>query len=218
MKNNFVIYQKFPDIHSASEFAAELRENDIEYQLEDNNQAYVKVVGYQSIDLAIGLSIKESDFSRADKILDTYYNKQMDVIDSSYYLFDYSNEELQDILSNPFDWGKLDYQLCKHILKQRGVNINDTDLENIKENKIKAMSQKEKARPMKIIAGYILACSFPVLAIIIAISIKYNRKILPTGATFYINTDGDRKHAQRILLLCILWFILFFISLFYAKS
>ena len=213
MTNDFILYQKFTDVESAEEFASELDKNGIEFLLEDNNHSYVKVYGYTPIDIAIGVNIKEQDFTKADLILEKYYNEQIEGIDKSYYIFEYTNQELNEIISNPHEWGRLDYQLAKHILRERGLEVSDEKIKSIKTEKINELSQKEKASNIKIISGYILAFIMPVFAILIGLTIKYNRKILPTGEKFYINTDQDRKHGQAIIVISIIWVCLFFIYL-----
>lgn len=214
MTNDFILYQKFTDVESAEDFATELTANNIAYKLEDNNHAYVKLVGYNTIDIAIGLNIQAKDFTKADAILEQYYDKQVSDIDSSYYLFTYSDTELQDIITHPYDWGKFDYQLAKHILNQRGVAISDTTIHTIKAEQVEAQRVQQKANGFKIILGYILAILMPIFAYVIAISITYNRKILPNGEKFYINTDSDRKHGEIIMVIATLTLIVFFIGLF----
>jgi len=218
MTNDYILYQKFTDVESAEEFANELRKNGIEYLLENNNHSYQKVFGYNQIDIAIGVNIRQSDFEKANIVLEKYYAAQIHNIDRSYYLFEFTDEELKNIISNPYDWGRLDYQLAKHILKERGSEITVAEIEAIKTKKIAELSQKKKAGNFKIIIGYILAFIIPILPILIGISITHNRKILPNGERFYVNTDQDRKHGQRIIMISIAWLCLFFILLFYSRS
>jgi hypothetical protein len=214
MTNDFILYQKFTDVESAEDFAAELAANNIAYKLEDNNHSYVKLVGYNTIDIAVSLNIQAKDFTKADAILEQYYDKQVSDIDRSYHLFSYSDAELQDIITNPYDWGKFDYQLAKHILNERGVVISDSTIHTIKAEQVEAQRVQQKANGFKIILGYLLAILMPVFAYVIAISITYNRKILPNGEKFYINTDSDRRHGEIIMVIATLTLIVFFIGLF----
>lgn len=214
MTTDYILYQKFTDVESAEDFAAELAANGIAYKLEDNNHAYVKLVGYNTIDIAIGLNIQAKDFTKADAILEQYYDKQVSNIDSSYHLLSYSDTELQDIITHPYDWGKFDYQLAKHILNQRGVEISNATIHTIKAEQVQAQSVKQKANVFKIICGYILAILFPIAAYFVAVSITHNRKILPNGEKFYINTDSDRKHGEIIMVIATFTLIVFFIGLF----
>ncbi|MBL0358811.1 MAG: hypothetical protein IPP72_18960 [Chitinophagaceae bacterium] len=185
MANDYLLYQKFTDTESAEAFVAVLNKNGIECHLQDNNHAYVKVYGYSSIDIAVGVNI--------------------------------TDRELKEIISNPYEWGHLDYQLAKHLLNERGWEISEAAIKAIKNEKISELSQNEKASRVKIIAGYILALLFPVIAILIGVTIQYNRKILPTGEKFYIHTAADRKHGRLIILISITWICLLFIYFFFEN-
>ena len=217
MNTDFILYQKFTDIESAEEFANELNKNGIEYHLEDNNHSYVKVYGYNPIDISFGVNIKAQDFAKADLILEKYYDEQIENIDKSYYLFEFTDEELKNIISNPYEWGRLDYQLAKHLLKERGLEISDAEIKAIKTEKINELSKNEKESHLRIITGYILAFTIPVFPILIGLTIKYNRRILPNGEKFYINSEQDRKHGQRIIIINIVWLFIFFAYFFYEN-
>src|SRR5882762_8223486 len=120
MPIEYASYRQFTDRESAEEITALLTENNIEYRLQDNLHYYVKAIAAHQIDFAVILNIKTDDFPKADKILEVYYSKEIDDVDKSYYLFDFTDEELKEIISNPYDWGNSDFQLAKKILKEKG--------------------------------------------------------------------------------------------------
>jgi len=205
MPEEFVLYQKFTDTTIAEEIAAVLKDNGIEGHLQNNLHAYVNIVGYNPIDFAIGLNLKPADFPAADKILETYYAQLIEKADKDYYLFDFTNEELHDIIANPYDWGQFDYQLAKHILKAKGEDISDAHVQEMKKAKIDALSEKKKLSQVKLISGYILSILVPVAAIIIGITIIYNRTVLPNGQKFYIHTEKERAHGKRMIVISLVW-------------
>lgn len=47
-----------------------------------------------------------------------------------YYLFDFSNHELLDVLRKPEDWSTFDTELSMWILKERGREIDPGELAN----------------------------------------------------------------------------------------
>lgn len=216
--NDFISYKKFADIASAEEFGEELSKNGIEYLLEDNNHSYLKIYGYTQIDIAYGINIKGVDFPKADKIIERYYANQVENIDESYYIFELTDNELREIISKPYEWGPLDYQIAKYVLNKRGLKVDDEEIDSMKTENINELSHEQKASNFKILCGYLLAFTFPIASILIGITIKYNRKILPTGEFFYINTKQDRKHGQIIILISIVCLCLFFLYFFYSKN
>ncbi|BAV06431.1 hypothetical protein SAMN05421788_10789 [Filimonas lacunae] len=200
MQSDYLLFQKFTDLETAEDFATELRANDISYHLIDHNNATnVKVEGYNTIQIAIELNIAEHDFPRAQQVLDRYYEESIKKIDPSYYLFEFSTEELKDIIAKPFEWGRLDYYLARHLLKQKGIEVTDEEVQQIKAERLQEMSKIEKVSQGKIVAGYLFAVLLPLAGLFIGFTIYYNRKLLPTGERFYLHTEDDRKNGQRIL-------------------
>lgn len=204
MNSDFVSYRKFTNVDAAKEVMELLTENDIECHLQDNTHAYVKIVGYNQIDIGISLNIQGSNFEKADKILETYYDKDIDQTDKSYYLFDFSDDELKEIVENPYDWGQFDQQLAKKILKEKGIDYSDTYIQNIKNEKTIELSQVKKVPVIKLIAGYIFSILLPPIGLLIAVTIIYNRNLLPNGERFYVHPASDRMQGKIMAVISIL--------------
>jgi ABC-type transport system substrate-binding protein len=205
MPEEYNLYQKFTDIAAAEEMARLLKDNGIDYHLQDNLHSYVSVVGYNPVDFAVSLNLKADDFAKADKVLDTYYGDAIKNTDKDYYLFEFTNSELHEIISNPYEWGHFDYQLAKQILKEKGQVVSDKDIRFLKDAKIKELSKLEKVSLGKLVAGYILSVLFPFGGIFIGITIVYNRNTLPNGQKFYVHTADERRHGQIIISISIIW-------------
>lgn len=218
MNEDFVMYHKFTDYDTLKDFSDELAKNGIEYELYDNNQSYVKVFGYTQIDIPYGINIRQNDFLRADGILEKYYENQIKDIDRSYYLFSFSNDELLEIIAKSYDWGLLDFALAKHLLKERGININEQEIQSSKKIQLDNEKIILKASKIKIIIGYILSLILPMIAVFIGISIYYNRRLLRNGERFYVHPESDRKHGKNIIIISVLWFVVFFIVLFTTRD
>lgn len=195
-------------MESAEQIAGLLRKEKIECHLQDNTHAYVKIVGYNEIDLGITLNIKGEDFPKADKILEAYYSTEIDQVDKDYYLFEFTDQELKDILSHPYEWGMFDYQLAKKILKGKGIEYSEDFITAKKEEKINELSKIKKIPLYKLIIGYLLALFFPPGGMINGFLIVNNRNILPNGQKFYIHSEADRKHGKIIIAISICWMFL----------
>jgi len=218
MAEEFVLYHKFTDTAVAEDIAAELKEHGIDCHLQNNLHSYLTVVGAASIDFAIGLNLRPQDFPRADAILDYYCLQAVREIDKGYYLFEFTDAELREIINNPYDWGQFDYQLAKHILKEKGEEVSDTHVQQMKQKKISDLSQQEKVNPIKLVAGYILALIIPVAAIVIGITILYNRTVLPNGEKFYIHSKKERMHGKRMITISMVWMVIIFLWNFYKAD
>jgi hypothetical protein len=60
------------------------------------------------------------DFAVAQRELEKYYRAQIAHAEDDYYLFEFSDAELNEILSKPDEWGDFDYQLAQQLLRERG--------------------------------------------------------------------------------------------------
>ncbi len=201
----FVAYRKFTDIDSAEEICDRLREKEIECNLQDNLHQYVKIIGYNEIDLGITLNIKSEDFPKADRILEAYYLTEIENVDKDYHLFEFTDEELKDILAHPYEWGSFDFQLARKLLKEKGIEYSDDYISQRKLEKITELSQVKKVPKYKIVSGYILSIIFPPVGLITGLLIINNRNILPTGEKFYIHPKSDRTHGKMMIGISIIW-------------
>ncbi len=63
--------------------------------------------------------VTSDNFERVSEILDYVATKEIFEIDKSHYLFNFSDEELFDLLAKPDEWSAFDYQLAQKILDKR---------------------------------------------------------------------------------------------------
>ncbi len=120
MANDFTTFQKFQDPELAQDILNLLRQNHLECEIEDHNKFFDASFANNRIEASIILKIRKDDFEKADKILNDYYSTHLDTVESDYYLFEFTDEELYEIIARPDEWGKYDYLLAQKILKERG--------------------------------------------------------------------------------------------------
>ncbi|MDN5202313.1 hypothetical protein QQ008_13085 [Fulvivirgaceae bacterium BMA10] len=49
----------------------------------------------------------------ADKVLEEFSQGQIINVDSNHYLYEFTDDELFEILMKPDEWGSIDYELSK---------------------------------------------------------------------------------------------------------
>lgn len=201
MASDFVAYKKFTDLDSAQEIINLLKLNNITCHLLDETFANVKIVGYSPIDFGITLNIKPDDFNKANQVLEQYYLAEIEKVDPAYYIFDFTNDELKDIVSNPYDWGEFDFHLAKKILITRGIEINEAAIENQKKETIANLSKTLEVSNTRIVTGYLFAFIFPLYSLLAGLLIVNNRNILPNGQKVYVHSESDRTHGKAIVAL-----------------
>lgn len=227
MGEQFLSFQSFSDIELAKHLSEKLSENKIEHELEKATHILDKNIVGTSSSPDYSIKIRPVDFSRAHQALEDYYKSQIDNIEPDYYLFDFTTEELQEIIAKPDEWNPLDYQLSQKILSNRGFDIDTQKIQFLKEQRTKELAIPEKSGLSFIAAGYILCFSglLAVIAIFIRGAINYlpsglllsvffghhlsiYKKILPDGQTVFGFNDSDRRHG-RIIFYCSLLFLIF---------
>ena len=128
--DEFVLFKRFTDAGQAKELAEELASKGIECQLIDDSLSKEITFSTNS-----ELLIRPSDFEKANKILDKKADELLVKIDKKHYLYEFTNDELYDILAKPDTWNSLDYKLAQQILKERGQEINEDLLKSLKQTR-----------------------------------------------------------------------------------
>ncbi|MGV3540749.1 MAG: hypothetical protein ACO1OQ_13125 [Rufibacter sp.] len=204
----FITYQKFNEEEEANTLAELLKQNNIECQVEENSLDFDPTFAYNSHDKDFRIKLKQSDFEAADTIQYEVLKKSLDIIDKDYYLFDFSDQELIEIITKSEEWSKLDFLLAQQILKERGKEINPSIVDTLRKQRIEELSKPEESSGVWLSAGYLFACMGGILGIFIGFHLMTHKKTLPNGDRVYGFHPGDRKHAKWILALGIVSFIL----------
>ncbi len=212
MADNYLTFQKFNDIGLAKEIAERLKQNGIECLLENNRPNFDPSCAFNTVETDISIKLKPDNFSKANKALEDYYQKDLENVDKDYYLFDFTDEELIEIISKPDEWCHFDYQLAQKILTGRGKEIKPEVATLLKKQRIKDLSAPETTNKYWIYLGYLSALFGGLFGLIIGWTLAYLKKTLPDGQRVYVYRDEERNHGTRMLLLScislIFWIII----------
>jgi hypothetical protein len=230
MSEQFLPFQSFSDIELAKLLSEKLSDNKIEPQLEKAAHILDSNILGTSSSPDFTIKLRSEDFIRAHQSLEEYYKKQIDDIEPDYYLFDFSNDELKEIIAKPDEWNPLDYQLSQKILADRGVFIDSNKIQTLKAERKKELSKPEKPGSIFIIIGYFF-CFTGLVAILTILTggeknyfptslllsvffghhlINY-KKTLPDGQLVYSYGESDRWHG-RVIFYSSLFFLFFIIG------
>ncbi|MDQ0594224.1 hypothetical protein QFZ37_002593 [Chryseobacterium ginsenosidimutans] len=222
------IFRTSIDKFIIEEVASVLDVHSINYEIISNEKDFNPSFITDTNKIEYQLLIDKDDFNAANKAISDYYAQEISIPDG-YYLLDYSNEELKEILSKKDEWNEFDYETAKKILKDRGENITEQELNSINKERLESLrNEYEKPKEVKnyIIFGYILAVVGCLLSLVwssailisyaIAIVIIKLKKQLPNGERISYFNEKDRKQGKRILLLSFL-FTAFWILIFILK-
>ncbi|WP_294322923.1 hypothetical protein [uncultured Chryseobacterium sp.] len=206
MSNELSVYRKFIYKDDALELAKILEENHFVYELTDNSSKLDSSFGGDINTKQYELKIRKDDFIEVEKIEEMFVKKDLENVEETYHLFDYSDEELIEIVTKKDEWNKFDYLLAQKILKERGKEINPELLNAINKQRLDSLSVQEESPVWLIIIGYVSAFFAGFLGIFIGGYLMYYKKALPNGDRIYGFKRNDRSHGQNILIISAITF------------
>ncbi len=198
MEENYSIFRKFPTLEQATELKDLLSKNGIKSILADNVPPVDVTFSGSTLNNQVEIRIKQSDFKKAEDILEHNAEELIDQIDKDYYLFEFTNEELYEVLLKSDEWNAFDYTLAQKILKQRGKSVDKELLNSLKNERLKDLAKPEGNQKPWIIGGYIFSILGGFLGLIIGYFLWTSKKTLPNGQKVYSYSGNDRKHGKYI--------------------
>lgn len=198
MENEFAIFRKFPTIAEAKEMETLLNNHDIETIIADNIPTVDVTFSGSTLLNEYEIRIKQEDFKKAEEILEENAGDILDEVEKDYYLFDFTDEELYEILLKSDEWSAFDYTLAQRILEDRGKTIDKNLLNSLKNQRLADLAKPEGNQKSWIIGGYIFAFLGGLLGLIIGYSIWTSKKTLPNGEKVFSHSEKDRKQGKYI--------------------
>lgn len=198
MKDTYSVFRKYPTIHQTKELENLLNQNNIDTQLTDNIAPIDASFSGSTLQNEYEIKIKFEDFEKAELILEKEAENLIDQVDSNHYLFDFTDDELYEILLKADEWSEFDYKLAQKILTKRGKSIDTDLLKALKEQRIESLAKPEGNQKSWIISGYIFSILGGLLGILIGYSLWTSKKSLPNGQIVYSYSENDRAHGKII--------------------
>lgn len=198
MNELYSTFKKFPTLAKAQEIEKLLNDNNIETIIADNVPPLDATFAGNTIGNEIEIRIKKVDFKKASSIIENEKEPLIEKVDSNYYLLEFTNEELYNILLKPDEWCDYDYSLTQQLLTKRGKPVDKDLLSSLKKERIKDLAKPEKNQKAWIIAGYLFSVLGGFLGLIIGYFLWTSRKTLPNGQEVYSYLPNDRKHGKYI--------------------
>ena len=134
------------------------------------------------------------DFERANQAQIEYYQQFLADIGPDYYLFEFTDAELYEILEEPEKWSKLDFLLSQKILTDRGRTIDHEQIQKLKEQRLEQLAKPEDKQGFWVFVAYFCSFMGGFLGILIGYHFCWHKKSLPNGSQVYAYTNNIRKH------------------------
>ena len=208
MSEQYLTFRKFNDQALANELIVMLNQHGIKFQVEEDSSFDPSFRVSNELSKEISVKIPKEDFEKADQVLLDISKLQVDTVEKDYYLFDFTDEELMEIVTKQDEWSQFDFLLAQRILKERGKEINPEAVKVLRRQRINELAKPEESQKAWIYFGYVSAILGGLIGIAIGYHLSSFKKSLPNGDRVYAHSITDRKHGKRIFILGIISFIL----------
>lgn len=201
MKEKYLTFRRFNNPEDANDLVTTLNTNNIPYFVEDASPSFDVTFSGNTFEKEVHIKLKQSDFESTEELLLNNTQVAIDQLPKDYYLLEFTNEELIEILMKPDEWSPTDYSLSQQILKERGKEVDAEFISTLKKKRNEELSKPEKSQKNWIYAGYIFALLGGLLGIFIGWHLMTFKKTLPNGQRAYGYVESDRKNGRIILIL-----------------
>jgi len=194
-------YEVFHSFYSEEDALAMqklLSEKGITCKVEKSKQLADKIFIGDAAEPSLHLKMRVPDFTRAHEILDKEIRENISSLESDYYLYDFSNDELMEVIKKPDEWSAQDFVIAQKILADRGNNLSQKEVDTLKSERYRELKAPEKEGVWWIILGYFLAIFFGPAGLFFGIFLTTARKMLPDGNKVMLYEDKIRLHGKVI--------------------
>lgn len=210
MEKKYHSFELFNSLEQAKELEALLIQNGINCLIKDNASTFNAALGTTS-QQECEVFVLETDLERAKNIIEENVEKQVLVAKDDHYLYEFTNQELYEILLKKEEWSDFDVKLADKILTERGVEDTDELHKSLIEQKREEFSKPEKSKFYLLFFGYFFALFGGILGGPIGGYLYYSYNKLPNGEEIYKFSTRDRNHGKRIMTIGVITSIIWII-------
>ena len=194
--SEFLTYSKFFTKEEAEEFTKLLEQSQIQFKIVHEKGSLDKIFIGETLDPMIAVKIPGDRFEDANKISLAKAQSDLTGIDPDYYLLNFSNDELIEVLKNKNDWNYFDQALAQKILLDRKVQM--PPIEKVINYDTYAPSRLENKW---IVLEYLFSILFGYVGILIGALTVYSYKTLRSGKKVMLYDESTRYHGKIMLVL-----------------
>lgn len=199
--SGFIQYQQFATPAAAQDLLALLEEHDIPFQTSRSTTGSQNALSLDHGPQVFWVHLRPADSARADELQDEENRRLVADADPAHYLFEFSDEELLEVLARRSEWSRYDVQLAEHILHQRGRGTEVLGLQQLRTAQGNPLPPPERSRPGWLVWGYVTALLGGVVGLLLGWHLYSSRETLPDGRQHYTFSAQDRVHGLWIMCL-----------------
>ncbi|MAO46046.1 MAG: hypothetical protein CL823_02740, partial [Crocinitomicaceae bacterium] len=222
---SFALFRTVKTPEEAKPIFRILESGSIEYKVVENSESFDITFAGNTTFKDLQILIPQDQFEKAEVLFVNSTDAIVNDVDQDYFLFEFSNEELYDVLLKQDEWGPFNYSLSKKILTERGEDISQDFLLELKERRINDLSNPDDilhlnsknifvVSKMYVILGYLSSLLGGVLGIIMGYAIWTNKKTLPNGNRVPVYSKTDQRHGRIMFFMGVIVLIIAIITYF----
>lgn len=196
--SEFRQFKKYNNPEEAGVLVEILKKNNIEYELTSDTPSSDVLFAGNTMTEEIQINIKEQDFETVTKLQEEINVITAETLEKDYYLFEFSDDELLDLLKNPDEWSLNDYHWAREILTIRGKDVDDGTIEKWQNDRLENLSQTETVSLKYLILAWFFCLMGGFIGIFMGRHLSSYKKLLPNGQKIYGFNQKDRKKGYQI--------------------
>jgi hypothetical protein len=212
MKGKPEDYKTFRNMADAQEYIDIFKREGIEYVLEKVVPIFDPAFAGHNENEAVILKLYAHDFEQANEVYEKSLQIDINTLDKDYYLFNFTDEDLKEVVIKKDEWNAFDYVLALQLLKSRGITISTEELAKIRKDRQNELAQSKPFPMLKVILGYLFAMFGGLFGIFIGLELIWNSKTLENGTKVYIYDPKARNHGTIIIIIGVITLVFIFIS------
>ena len=195
-------YKSFESVGLAQLLTELLDESKTYYELH-NSEGKIEGFDPSQPHGVIEVWIAEDQFDYIDDLIEEKVNSELDTVADDYFIFEFSNDELRNVLINAHEWSPLDLALANKLLKERGEPFDKEELEKIREENIAESALARNISKGRKITGLIVAFLFPLIGIITALIYLLASKEDLSGKKVPKYGEPTKKHGKIVIIVAL---------------
>lgn len=197
----YEVFKSFYDEQQAIALQQFLQSRGIDAVIVRNRPVVDKVLTGDGLEKDIFIKIDPDNFDHANRIIDEQIEQNLSQIDPDYYLFSFADDELFEIVQKADEWSNQDVVLARRILKDRGYDLSEKQVKDIRSTRIRELAVQEEDSPWWTYIGFLAAFSMPIIGLIMGLSILQSRKLLPDGRKIPTYNPRARSRGRGLIIL-----------------
>ncbi|MFT5861189.1 MAG: hypothetical protein ACI865_003310 [Flavobacteriaceae bacterium] len=206
-KEKPITLRSFASLDDAQELVVLLKENDIYAEIaKDSGGNLDKSFEGETMLQGFEVVISPEDKTFVEKILREKAEQLMADIPTDYYLFQFSEDELIDVIVKNNEWSAFDVALSQKILSDRGIDLKSLNISEKREARIEELSEPEGGQTFWIILGYLFALLGGFFGLLIGYFLWKTMRKIPDGTKVHNYHETVRSHGKNIFFISLVIF------------